>query len=112
MLEELGYRVLQAGNGADALAVLDGNPGIDLLFTDVVMPGGMDGPALGREVQKRWPKIKVLYASGYTERAFVRGGKLNPDVPLLSKPFQREKLARQIRHILDGLPKPAERVVE
>ena len=101
MMKELGYRVLEAGNGVDALAVLDEHGDIDLLFSDVVMPGGMSGPALGKLVHKRSPEIKILYTSGYTHSAFSRDGNLDPDVSLLSKPFQREELAREVRRVLD-----------
>uniref|UniRef100_UPI001A95CC40 response regulator n=1 Tax=Arenibaculum pallidiluteum TaxID=2812559 RepID=UPI001A95CC40 len=73
---------------------------IDLMFTDVVMPGPLRSPELARKARERMPGIAVLFTSGYTENALVHGGRLDDDVELLSKPYTREKLARKIRHTL------------
>jgi CheY-like chemotaxis protein len=105
LLEEFGYRVLQATDGPSALAMLERDPEVDLLFTDVVMPEGMNGVALAREVTKRWPRIKVLYTSGYTENAIVHGGKLNDGVEWIGKPYFKGDLSRKIRHVLDAPPR-------
>ncbi|MDZ7769926.1 MAG: PAS domain-containing protein [Woeseiaceae bacterium] len=100
LLESLGYNVLTATNGNAALEVLESNPDVDLLFTDVVMPGGMSGRDLAEEVQRRKPGIHVLYTSGYTENAIVHHGRLDPSVILLSKPYRREDLAASVRKAL------------
>ncbi len=101
LLEDLGYRVFQAADGPMALGMLDKHPHIDLLFTDVIMPRGMKGPELAREVRKRRPEIKVLYTSGYTDTAVVRDGQLEFG-PFLSKPFQKLELAIKVREALDS----------
>ncbi|MFQ5755719.1 MAG: PAS domain S-box protein [Acidiferrobacterales bacterium] len=101
LLEDLGYRVFQAADGPTALRMLDKHPNIDLLFTDVIMPHGMKGPDLAREVRKRRPEIKVLYTSGYTDTAVVRDGQLEFG-PLLSKPFRKLDLAVKVREALDS----------
>ena len=100
MLAELGYRVLKAKDGPGALAVLDSGARIDLLLTDVVMPGGLRGPELAREARQRLPGIAVLFTSGYTEDAIVHGGRLDPGVELLSKPYTSDALARKVRQVL------------
>jgi signal transduction histidine kinase/CheY-like chemotaxis protein len=99
-IERLGYRTLSAGNAAEALVVLDGPEHIDLLFTDVMMPGGMNGRQLAIEAQKRRPGLKVLYTSGYTENAIVHHGRLDAGVLLLPKPYLSSDLARGIRTAL------------
>jgi signal transduction histidine kinase/CheY-like chemotaxis protein len=99
-IERLGYRTLSAGSAAEALAVLDGAEHIDLLFTDVMMPGGMNGRQLATEAQKRRPGLKVLYTSGYTENAIVHHGRLDAGVMLLPKPYLSSDLARGIRTAL------------
>ncbi|MFQ5993688.1 MAG: PAS domain S-box protein [Acidiferrobacterales bacterium] len=101
LLEDLGYRVFEAQDGPTALGMLDTHPNIDLLFTDVIMPGGMKGPDLAREVRKRRPGMKVLYTSGYTDTAVVRNGQLEFGT-LLSKPFQKLELASKVREVLDS----------
>ena len=100
MLSELGYRVLKASDAASALAVIDSGVPIDLLFTDVVMPGSLRSPELARRARARLPTLAVLFTSGYTENAIVHGGRLDAGVELLSKPYTREALARKIRHVL------------
>jgi len=100
MLTELGYRVLKASDGQSALAVLQSGIPIDLLFTDVVMPGPVRSPELARQAKALSPDLEVLFTSGYTENAIVHGGRLDPGIQLLSKPYRREDLARKIRQLL------------
>jgi len=105
MLRPMGYRILEAGNGQEALAMLAREPVINLLFTDVVMPGGMHGRALAQEAKKQRPDMRVLYTSGYTQDTMVHQGKLDEGVELLNKPYRRRDLAMKVREILD---RPAE----
>jgi CheY-like chemotaxis protein len=100
MLSELGYRVLKAKDAQSALAIIETGVPIDLLFTDVVMPGPLRSPELARKAQERLPTIAVLFTSGFTESAFVHAGRLDPGIEPLSKPYTRETLARKIRHVL------------
>jgi len=100
MLGELGYRVLKAHDAASALHIIESGLSIDLLFTDVVMPGTLKSPELARKAKERQPHIGVLFTSGYTENAIVHGGRLDADVDLLPKPYAREALARKIRQVL------------
>ena len=101
-LASLGYKTLEAETGAEALRMIDGNgAGIDLLFTDVVIPGGMNGRQLADEIANRHPSIKVLYTSGYTQNAIVHQGRLDPGVLLLGKPYRKMDLARMVRVALD-----------
>ncbi len=103
-LRDLGYRVLSAADGTQALAILEEHP-VDLLFTDVIMPGGPDGPELARRALRAHPGLRVLYTSGYTENAIVRHGRLAPGVHLLEKPYQKTDLDRKIRDVLDEVPR-------
>jgi CheY-like chemotaxis protein len=108
MLQDLGYRVLKAPDASAALSIIESGMHIDLLFTDVVMPGPLKSSDLARKVKERMPDIGVLFTSGYTENSIVHGGRLDPGVQLLSKPYTREQLARKIRHALDTrTPKPS-----
>ncbi|WP_309243057.1 response regulator [Hyalangium versicolor] len=100
LLSELGYRVLKARDAASALNVIESGIPIDLLFTDVVMPGPLRSPELARKARERLPHIGVLFTSGYTENAIVHHGRLDAGVELLSKPYTREALARKVRHVL------------
>lgn len=100
MLTDLGYGVLSASNGAEALAVLDRNPDVDLLFTDVVMPGEVAGRALGERAMELRPGLKVLFASGYFEGALVTKGQLETDVHFLAKPYRMRELAQKIEDVL------------
>jgi signal transduction histidine kinase/two-component SAPR family response regulator len=100
MLTGLGYRVLKANDGQSALIVLQSGIAIDLLFTDVVMPGPVRSPDLAKQAKELHPNIEVLFTSGYTQNAIVHGGRLDPGVQLISKPYRREDLARKIRHML------------
>ncbi|WP_416398854.1 response regulator [Allohahella sp. A8] len=106
-LMQLGYSVLKADEGQSALTVLQSGVDIDLLFTDVVMPGPIKSPELAKRAKSLIPNIGVLFTSGYTQNAIVHGGLLDPGVELISKPYSREDLARKIRHVLTkqaGLP--------
>jgi CheY-like chemotaxis protein len=100
LLSELGYRVLKAPNAQSALSVIESGLSIDLLFTDVVMPGTLKSSELARMAKERMPHLAVLFTSGYTENSIVHGGRLDAGVELLSKPYTREALARKIRHVL------------
>jgi PAS domain S-box-containing protein len=100
LLTELGYRVLKARDAASALAIVESGVPIDLLFTDVVMPGTLKSPELARITRERHPDIAVLFTSGYTENSIVHGGRLDEGVDLLSKPYTREMLARKVRYVL------------
>jgi len=100
MLGELGYRVLKARDAESALSIIESGIAVDLLFTDVVMPGPLRSPELARKAAERQPGIAVLFTSGYTENAIVHGGRLDEGVELLSKPYTREQLARRVRHML------------
>jgi signal transduction histidine kinase/integral membrane sensor domain MASE1 len=101
-LRDLGYRVLEAADGHQALAILAGSDRIDLLFTDVVMPRGITGRELADEAKRQHPQMKILFTSGYTETAIVRHGRLDPSVHFLPKPFRRHDLAVKVREALDG----------
>lgn len=102
ILTDLGYRVLQADTGAAALAMLDQHADIALLFTDIGLPGGMNGRQLSEEALRRRPALKVLCTSGYAQHAVVHEGRLDPGVQLLSKPFTYMALARKCRAVLDS----------
>ncbi|KAF1007152.1 MAG: Blue-light-activated protein [Luteibacter sp.] len=102
MLADLGYRVLRARDAESALSIIESGIAIDMLFTDVVMPGPLRSPELARKAVERQPGIAVLFTSGYTENAIVHGGRLDEGVELLSKPYTREALARRVRHVLSG----------
>jgi PAS domain S-box-containing protein len=97
----LGYRVLTAPNAADALALLNSEPDIALMFTDVVMPGEMDGRQLADAAQSIRPGLPVLYTSGYTENAIVHQGRLDPGVALLAKPYRLTDLADKLATTLN-----------
>lgn len=99
-LQTLGYHVLRANDAQAALSILQSGVHIDLLFTDVVMPGPLRSPELARRARQTIPGIAVLFTSGYTQNAVVHGGRLDPGVELLSKPYRQEDLARRIRHLL------------
>ncbi len=100
-LKNLGYKVTVARDGHEALAIIKQTPDFDLLFTDVVMPGGMKGPELAVAARKINPALRVLYTSGYTENAIVHHGRLDPGIHLLNKPYRRHDLALKLRQALD-----------
>jgi len=99
-IKSLGYKTLAASNAAEALVIINGSEHIDLLFTDVIIPGGMNGRQLATEAQVRRPDLKVLYTSGYTENAIVHHGRLDAGVLLLPKPYLSSDLARMIQTAL------------
>jgi CheY-like chemotaxis protein len=97
MLTQLGYQVLKAVDAQSALSVLESGVHVDLLFSDVVMPGPMRSVELARRAKDMLPALEVLFTSGYTENAIVHGGRLDPGVALISKPYRRDALARKVR---------------
>lgn len=99
-LRDLGYTVLHASGGPAALTVLEANPGVALLFTDVVMPE-MSGRQLADEAKRRYPQLKVLYTTGYTQNAIVHNGVVDADARLILKPYSLGELARKVRAVLD-----------
>jgi signal transduction histidine kinase len=102
VLRELGYTVVEAFDGASALAVLENHGRVDLLFTDVVLPGGLHGHKLAEQIRQRQPAIRVLFTSGYTRNAIVHNGRIDPGVQLITKPFTYEDLAVRVRQVLDA----------
>ena len=96
ILRELGYRVLEAPNGQAALEMLDRQPEVALLFTDVGLPGGMNGRQLAEEARRRRPGLKVLFTTGYARNAIVHDGRLDPGVELITKPFSYPQLAAKL----------------
>jgi PAS domain S-box-containing protein len=102
-VRSLGYRTLSAADADEALRAIHDNPAIDLLFTDVIMPGSMNGRKLAEEALKLRTSLKVLYTSGYTENAIVHHGRLDPGVLLLAKPYRKGDLARMIRMALSAI---------
>jgi len=101
-LHSLGYVTLDAANAAEALAIVAAGKAFDLLFTDVIMPGTMNGRQLADEMQKARPRLKVLFTSGYTENAIIHHGRLDSGVLLLAKPYRKSDLATMIRKALAG----------
>ncbi|HTC05021.1 MAG TPA: CHASE3 domain-containing protein [Xanthobacteraceae bacterium] len=99
-LHELGYTAFEADNAANALAILDREEDVKLLFTDVVMPD-TNGKKLADEALRRRPRLKVLFTTGYTTNAVVHGGVLDPGVQLISKPYTLDQLAAKVRAVLD-----------
>lgn len=100
LLTGLGYAVLKANDAEQALTVVASGVHIDLLFTDVVMPGALRSPEMARRAVQTLPGLKVLFTSGYTQNAIVHGGRLDPGVELLSKPYSRQQLAAKVRQVL------------
>lgn len=101
ILRDFGYTVVQAGDASQALAVLAVTPHVDLLFTDIVMPG-MNGRQLADKARASRPDLKVLYTSGFTKNAVVHNGVLDAGVALISKPFTIDDLTIKVRQVLDG----------
>ena len=101
-LTSLGYSTLAASNAAEALEHVRAGAQFDLLFTDVIMPGGMNGRELTDEIARLRPGIKALFTSGYTEDAIVHHGRLDPGVALLNKPYRKKDLAEKIRQVIDA----------
>ena len=112
-LHSLGYETLAAADSRTALAFEERGAAFDLLFTDMIMPGGLTGRQLADEMSRRRPGIKVLYTSGYTEDAIVHHGRLDPGVLLLSKPYRKSELSSMVRRALgDGAAGPTEPALE
>jgi PAS domain S-box-containing protein len=104
-LRELGYRVLEAHDAASALRLLERQEGrVDLLFTDVVLTGGMNGQQLSERARALRPGLKVLFTTGYARNAIVHHGRLDAGVELITKPFTYSDLATRVRDVLDGRP--------
>ena len=106
VLRDLGYGVLEAADGATALRLLRQDPNVVLLFTDVGLPGGMNGRQLAEEASRLRPDLKVIYTTGYARNAIVHHGRLDPGVELIAKPFTQASLAGKINRVL------SERAVE
>jgi PAS domain S-box-containing protein len=107
LLRDLGYRVLQAPDARSALSIIESGVALDLLFTDVVMPGTMRSPELAARARQRMPGIAVLFTSGYTENSIVHAGRLDEGVELLSKPYTQEALALKVRQVLSARARTA-----
>jgi CheY-like chemotaxis protein len=102
-LSGVGYRVVEAGDAEAALLVFASTPGIQLMLTDVVMPG-MNGRALADAIRQSHPSVKTLFMTGYSRNAIVHQGRLDPGVSLIQKPFSQASLAARIRTLLDAQP--------
>jgi CheY-like chemotaxis protein len=102
ILQDFGYTVLTASNGRQALDLLDGSQRVDLLFSDLVMPGGMNGVVLAREARRRQPRLKVLLTTGYAEASLERTDIGGSEFEVINKPYRRLELVRRVRAILDG----------
>jgi PAS domain S-box-containing protein len=96
-LQSLGYKTLSAANGVEALAIADSCAAFDLLFTDIIMPGGLNGRQLAAEMATRRASLKVLFTSGFTENAVVHDGRVDSGILLLVKPYRKLDLARMLR---------------
>ncbi|SOY69287.1 response regulator [Cupriavidus taiwanensis] len=100
MLASLGYQVLRARDAHSALAIAERGVPVDLLFSDVVMPGPLRSTELARKLRERLPDVGVLFTSGYADSVIVHDGRLDAGIELLSKPYTHEALARKVRHVL------------
>ena len=103
-LQALGYRVVEAPDGVQALRLVEQGQPFDLLFTDVIMPGGLSGPDLADATRRLRPGLPVLFTSGFTEDAFNQPGRPDAGLPLLPKPYRRAELARAVRAALERPP--------
>jgi PAS domain S-box-containing protein len=102
VLTDFGYTVLRADNADAALELLDGAGAIDLLFSDLIMPGGMNGVMLAREVKRRRPRMRVLLTTGYAESSIERVDARGAEFELIQKPYKRSELATKVRRVIDG----------
>ena len=100
MLEDLGYSVIQAETGRGALDLADTGEAFDLVFTDVFLPGGMNGPDAAREIKQLRPDVPVLFTSGYSADQISQGDMIEDGVQLISKPFEMGELALKLRECL------------
>ena len=101
-LEDLGYTILRAEDGREALAVLEQAAHVDLLFSDLIMPGGMNGVVLAREARRRKPKLKVLITTGYAEASIERVDAGGSEFEIINKPYRQQDLGRKVRQVLEG----------
>lgn len=101
ILTHLGYEIVEAGDANAALKVLDEKPGVSLLFTDVILPKGMNAGELAREAKQRRPDLKVLYTTGYADASIAPHDQFVEGVNLLRKPYRTSTLARMVRRALD-----------
>ena len=106
-LENLGYKVIVAANADEALAIVRQGAAFDLLFTDIVMPGSMNGRQLAETLMAGRPSLRVLFTSGYSDGALPLHGRTGQGIPLLTKPYRRAELARMLRRCLDIAVDPA-----
>jgi CheY-like chemotaxis protein len=100
LLKDLGYRTLEARNGDEALDMIRSGAPLDLLFTDVVMPGSMPSSEVVKEARFLLPHVAVLYTSGYAEGELLKGGRVQADILLLAKPYTADALAGHVRRAL------------
>ena len=105
LLEELGYSVLAARNGVEALALLRKGARIDILFTDVVLPQGMNGRMLSQEAAALRPDLPVLFTTGYARNAIIHDGRLDPGVQFIAKPYTQEEIAHKLRSVINSYAK-------
>jgi CheY-like chemotaxis protein len=106
-LESLGYKVISASGAAEALAVVEAGTAFDLLFTDIVMPGNLNGRQLADKIAAQRPLLRVLFTSGNTDGAIPLQDRVGNSIPLLTKPYRKAELARMLRHCLDQALDPA-----
>jgi CheY-like chemotaxis protein len=104
VLQDAGYRVLEAADGSVGFKIMQSNPRIDLLITDVGLPGGMNGRQVADAGRRIHPHLKVLFITGYAENAVVGNGHLEPGMQVMTKPFAVEDLANRVRDIIDKYP--------
>lgn len=102
VLSEFGYKVLRADNADAAPEVLEGSDAIDLLFSDLIMPGGMNGVMLAREVKRRRPRMRVLLTTAYAESSIERVDARGAEFELIQKPYKRSDLVTKVRQVIDG----------
>jgi CheY-like chemotaxis protein len=102
LLRDLGYRTIEAANGAEAIEQLELQHDVALLFTDVILKAGKTGADVAKEVQRRNPDVRVLFTSGYTEDAISDHGRLDPGVDLLEKPFTKNQLGTRVAKAING----------
>jgi CheY-like chemotaxis protein len=105
-LQDLGYRVLEAGHGAEALAILAETPDVEIVFSDLVMPGGMSGFDLARQVRERYPRAHLILTSGYSAELMNPADVAQLDLQVLRKPYRQSELARVFRAALADRSRP------
>jgi CheY-like chemotaxis protein len=101
-LREIGYRVIEAHDGPSALRLLERQLRVDLLFSDVVLPGGLTGAQVSAQARAMRPGLKVLFTTGYARNAIIHHGRLDKGVHLITKPFSLNDLAAKVRDVLDA----------